>query len=174
MPNTNPEKHKAYCRDYRKRNLEKVKADIRKWHKEHKEELKVKATLRRRENPEPHRKQTREWRKTHLEFYKVRAAVRRTRKTEAGGEFTVEEWKSLCKKHHNRCLCCGKRRKLTADHVIPVSKGGTSDISNIQPLCGSCNSMKNDKTTDYRRSTRGRQRTSSPDSTSRQYDPQRR
>ena len=48
------------------------------------------------------------------------------------------------------CLCCNRRRKLTADHVIPVSKGGTSYISNIQPLCQPCNSSKGTKTTDFR------------------------
>jgi 5-methylcytosine-specific restriction endonuclease McrA len=56
----------------------------------------------------------------------------------------------LCEKYHKRCLCCDKRRKLTADHVIPVSKGGTSDISNIQPLCQPCNSSKGAKIIDYR------------------------
>jgi 5-methylcytosine-specific restriction endonuclease McrA len=151
VPNTNPEKHKAYCKAYRKRNLEKVKADIRRYHREHKEELKIKAIARRHANPEPHRIQTKAWRKAHLEFYRVAASVRRTRKTEAGGSFTVVEWRSLCKKYGNRCLSCGKRWNLTADHVIPVSKGGTSDIGNIQPLCGPCNSIKSDKSTDYRK-----------------------
>jgi len=37
-----------------------------------------------------------------------------------------------------------------ADHVLPVSKGGTSYISNIQPLCQPCNSGKKDKHIDYR------------------------
>lgn len=64
---------------------------------------------------------------------------------------TELEWLDLCNKYNNRCLCCGEKNKLTVDHVIPISKGGMNTIDNIQPLCGSCNSKKNNKEIDYRR-----------------------
>jgi hypothetical protein len=77
--------------------------------------------------------------------------TRRSKQMGAGGSFTPEEWLLLCKKYHHKCLRCSKRRKLTADHIVPVSKGGTSYIANIQPLCKPCNSWKHTKFIDFRR-----------------------
>jgi len=65
--------------------------------------------------------------------------------------FTLEEWNTLLEKYNHICLSCRRiGMKLTADHVIPISKGGTNTIDNIQPLCRSCNSKKKDKHIDYR------------------------
>lgn len=64
--------------------------------------------------------------------------------------YTVAEWRALCAQHKHRCLSCGKKARLAADHVIPLSVGGSDDISNIQPLCKPCNSKKGARTIDYR------------------------
>ena len=75
----------------------------------------------------------------------------RTRKAENGGNHTANEFEILCKEYDYRCLCCGSDNKLTEDHIVPIAKGGTNDISNLQPLCMSCNASKQDKIIDYRR-----------------------
>lgn len=75
-------------------------------------------------------------------------AKRRTSKQENGGSFSVEDWIKLKQYCGNRCVCCHKSEpeiKLTRDHKIPISLGGSSNIDNIQPLCKSCNSIKRQK-----------------------------
>jgi hypothetical protein len=49
-----------------------------------------------------------------------------------------------------RCACCGSTDRLEVDHVVPVSKGGTSDSRNLQLLCHDCNQAKGTQSTDYR------------------------
>jgi hypothetical protein len=48
------------------------------------------------------------------------------------------------------CQICGRNVKednvkLEIDHIIPVSKGGSDDISNLQTLCFDCNRGKSNK-----------------------------
>lgn len=42
------------------------------------------------------------------------------------------------------CQYCGARNQLTVDHVIPRSKGGSSDWTNIVASCAPCNRRKGD------------------------------
>jgi len=47
-----------------------------------------------------------------------------------------------------RCALCGatsQERRIEVDHVIPRSKGGSNDLSNLQALCGECNRGKSNK-----------------------------
>jgi len=82
------------------------------------------------------------------------------RRNEAEGHYTDDQWQALVEYYcpDNRCLCCGDEydntildRKLTVDHIVPLSNGGTHWPDNIQPLCYRCNCSKQDHhDTDYR------------------------
>lgn len=83
---------------------------------------------------------------------KDRKRVRRERLKNVGGSHSIGEWENLKAQYNWTCPSCLKKEpevKLTRDHIIAISKGGTDNIENIQPLCNSCNSKKSNKTIRY-------------------------
>ncbi|MYI02130.1 MAG: hypothetical protein F4122_06325, partial [Gammaproteobacteria bacterium] len=51
--------------------------------------------------------------------------------------------------HCNGCKTHFKLQNLTIDHITPRSKGGTDHLTNLQLLCGHCNSVKGDRGQEY-------------------------
>ncbi len=49
---------------------------------------------------------------------------------------------ALAKLYGERCANCGAPADLVLDHVIPIAKGGTSRLDNLQLLCAPCNRIK--------------------------------
>lgn len=92
-----------------------------------------------------------DWHKNNREKHSVTSAKYAASKRNSEGAYTEQQWIALCNRYENKCLCCRKKISLEPDHIIPISMGGTNWISNIQPLCHSCNTSKgNRRTTDYR------------------------
>ncbi len=66
------------------------------------------------------------------------------------GRHTREEWEALKERYGFKCFYCGKEKlRLTKDHIVPVSKGGSNAITNIVPACRSCNSKKHTKAIEH-------------------------
>lgn len=68
------------------------------------------------------------------------------------GDYTDREWHDVLRAYNYICPRCGvemfyrgnrtRPTGFTPDHVLPISKGGTNTINNIQPLCYTCNCFK--------------------------------
>lgn len=54
--------------------------------------------------------------------------------------------KNLFKRDKNACVYCGSKDNLTADHVIPRSRGGETTWENLVTACHPCNNRKDNKT----------------------------
>jgi len=77
---------------------------------------------------------------------------RRALKLGSEGEHSLGEWEHLKALYNWTCPACWKKEPniiLSEDHIIPLTKGGSDWIENIQPLCGSCNSKKSNKIIKY-------------------------
>jgi 5-methylcytosine-specific restriction endonuclease McrA len=120
---------------WRKNNPEKHREEQRLHYAKNRDSIRIRQNTNRKKRPEVNR---------------TCHANRRAAKTQAGGRITTAQWLYICKVFKYKCLCCCKVKPLCTDHVVPVSKGGTSWPTNIQPLCMECNSKKYTKSTDFR------------------------
>jgi len=88
------------------------------------------------------------------EYIKICNQKHRALKANAEGTHTINDLKYIYKHQKSKCPCCSEFisfEKITIDHIIALSKGGSNYPSNIQLLCKSCNSAKGNRhSTDYR------------------------
>jgi 5-methylcytosine-specific restriction endonuclease McrA len=138
---SHPGAKKGYSAKYREKHREDLRIAGRKYSKENRKRLEAKL------HADPKRLER------ALNYRKSQTRNRRALKMKAFGKFTAAEFLAICDLHGNRCLRCGGGGKMTVDHVFPLIKGGSNLASNLQPLCLSCNSWKNDKFIDYRPET---------------------
>jgi len=106
----------------------------------------------RKKYPEKRKTLLRIWRKNNPIKVAVLQKRRRARKLGAEGSHTSGEWETLKAQYNWTCPFCRRSEpkiKLTEDHIIPLSRGGSDNIENIQPLCRSCNARKFTKIIKY-------------------------
>lgn len=72
--------------------------------------------------------------------------VSRSKKHGVECKVTLDELRELMYAFYGiPCKYCGKRmdiHTLVLDHIVPISKGGTSNIDNLQIICKTSNGMK--------------------------------
>ena len=155
MAYKDPERQRAYAREWLKRNPQKARDAVRRW---------------RARNPELNRERRRKYRRaayvrnaakinaekaaylaSHPEVKRAKDQAYRARRSAAAGSFTGAEWLELLAHCGGVCSYCGKAGPLEVDHRLPLSRGGTNFIDNILPACRSCNGRKHKMTeTEFR------------------------
>lgn len=49
-----------------------------------------------------------------------------------------------------KCMACDETENLRIDHIVPVSRGGRTDLNNLQLLCRKHDLQKGTQIIDYR------------------------
>jgi len=170
---TNDEEYKkSYKKEHYIKNREEIRKKQKGYYQKHKEHIKNKVKKYREiypTNPQKRREYQREWRKKNHDYSNYLSLRRNVKKKELGGSHTFEEWLQLKKEYDYICPACEKKEPfekqhckiLTQDHIVSIDKWKIwikshqeinylcDDIENIQPLCQSCNSKKNNKIIKY-------------------------
>lgn len=157
----NAEKRREYQRKYRAENAEKMREYNRAYLAANidKERERVRECQRKRYavNPDKFREASRKSATKHPEtrckyraanpgkMREIRRAANQKRrasaKTSTADAPTTKQMADLMK---DPCFYCGAKSDH-ADHVIPLSRGGTHDLDNLVPACAKCNFSKGAK-----------------------------
>lgn len=117
--------------EYRRKNVEKVRASKAAHYQRTKEYRKAKGYEWRRKNPQRLRELAKGW---YVKRYRnIRGGVTAARQA---------DWAMAQKKV---CHWCGKRcaKDYHIDHIMPLSRGGKHELTNLAIACPDCNLRKN-------------------------------
>jgi 5-methylcytosine-specific restriction endonuclease McrA len=94
-----------------------------------------------------HKEERKRYRQERPEQHRVYKHNKRARKKAAQGTHTHQEIQEQYKRQKGKCYYCSIKlgKEYHADHVVPLSRGGSNDISNIVLACPFCNESKGAK-----------------------------
>jgi len=146
------EKNKARLSEYKKKYYSENKERILKWFKANYGKNRDAAIARVKEWTERNPEKRAEWRRANQARYNGYQATRRAKERAASIGDKAEiaaKYTYLKTANRLRCTYCKKvvaKRDRHVDHIIPLSRGGTHEASNLCCSCSRCNLSKHTKT----------------------------
>jgi len=123
-----------YLKQYRREHREQLRLNQKKYYDGHTEECLIRI---------------RHWNQTERGKLARRAMDHRRRALEkaADGSYTSDQLQDQRTRQKHKCYYCKKKlgNEWHADHVVPLSRGGSNDIYNIVITCPTCNFRKSNK-----------------------------
>jgi len=143
----NKPKIDMYAAKVRSKNREKFRLAQTKYRLKNPEKIRISSSTWYEKNAATQKEKAKIWAKTHRIHTSFISARRRSLKRSSVEQHTKEELLNLLKLQGYKCANCevdiSVRRH--ADHINPLSKGGSNSIRNMQWLCPRCNLTKRSK-----------------------------
>lgn len=102
-----------------------------------------------KENKEVLTQKRKEYVEKNRQAIRDRNNARNAKKRGNGGSFKIHHIRKMRIEQKGKCVYCENaitgKGNCHIDHILPVSLGGSSEISNIQLLCPTCNMRKSSK-----------------------------
>jgi 5-methylcytosine-specific restriction endonuclease McrA len=143
---SNREKVLQIYQNYHKTHKEQEVENYQEWYKKNKNKKVQYCKEYYQNNIEYMKDKTKRWVKDNYQQKLIYSQNRRAMLLNAPGKFTKENFDIKYQEQDGKCFYCNEEKKLTIDHKIPLSRGGSNWPENIVLACLTCNCSKNDKT----------------------------
>lgn len=143
----NSEKVKAKNRAWQKANPEKANAKNRAWYEANADKVMAAQKAYKEANIEKTKAAQKVYYKANPEKFRLYATSRRAVEYNSEGSLEFEDYFLIFEKHDYKCPYCNAdvQNNFHLDHIVPLTKGGSSWVDNFQALCPFCNLSKKDK-----------------------------
>lgn len=153
----NKEKITEYQKQYRQENKELIAEKMKQYGQENKEKISENKKLYQQENKEIIAQKRKLYSQSDKGREVIYKNVLKRKSYKMKVKYTPHQRLEILDRDGWNCQCCGIEvhdrstgdwntpDKANIDHIIPISKGGNSEPSNLQVLCRTCNLSKKDK-----------------------------